>query len=465
MSTATATPLDVQISIQEPAPCTKRMTLTVPADAVRSRIETAMATLVHEIAIPGFRKGRAPRSLVEKRFGGHVMNETRGQLMSDAYAKAVEEHKLRPISDPRTVEGETVPELESGKSFTFSVEIEVAPDFEIPDLSGLEIKKPVIEVGAEHIDGEILRQSYRFGTPARHEGALEHLDRMLGKAVVTVEGRDGTYFETDKALCVVPAKEDEGKGALLGLMFDGLDKALLGKKVGDTVTVSTKGADGHEREELRGKSITVTYTIGEAERITPRTAKELAELFGAESEEIFREQVKDALEQRRDGEQRAAMREQVAEELVARIDFKLPAKLTAEQASRSIEQQRMELLSRGLDEGSVERRLAETRGSNEKAAFDRLKLFFIMARLSEHYGVNITEQELNGRIAMMASQQNVRPEQMRQSIDKAGRMGEVISTIRDAKVSDRIIGQAKIVDVPAAEWNELVQKKAAAAKA
>jgi trigger factor len=459
MSTATDSQLDVEISITETAPCTKRISLSVPASAVDARLETAMSAFLADASFPGFRKGKAPRALVEKRVGGALMQEARNQMMSDAYARAIEEHKLRPISEPRPVEGATVPELARGKKFSFALEIEVAPDFQIPEFSNIEVKKPMIEVTAEHIDGEILRQSYRWGTPAPIQGPFDHLDRMLGKAVVTVEGRDGTYFEADKALCVVPAKEDEGKGALLGLLFDGLDKALIGKKSGDTIVVTTTGSDGHEREELRGKKITVTYTIGDAERITPRTAKELAEMFGVESEELFREQVRDALEQRRDGEQRQAMREQVAEHLIGSIDFALPAKLSESQVSRTLEQQRMELLSRGLDAAAVENRLAEMRSKSEKDARDRLKLFFIMARLAEHFGVQVTEQELNGRIAMMAAQQNMRPEQLRQQIQQSGRVNDVISMIRDAKVSDRIIGQAKVAEIAAEEWNKIVESK------
>lgn len=457
MSTAT---LDVEISVTETAPCTKRIALNVPASAIDARLETAISSFISDASFPGFRKGKAPRSLVEKRVGGALLQETRNQIMSEAYSRAIEEHKLRPISDPRPVEGEAMPEFARGKAFKFNVEIEVAPDFDVPDFTSIDVKRPMIDVTAEHIDGEILRQSYRWGTPSRIEGPFEHLDRMLGKAVVTVEGRDGNYFETDKALCVVPAKEDEGKGALLGLMIEGLDKALLGKKSGDTVTITTTGAAGHEREELRGKKITITYAISEAERIAPRSAKELAEMFGVESEEIFREQVKDALEQRRDGEQRQAMREQVSEQLLAKIDFPLPAKISEAQIARSLEQQRMELLSRGLEATAVENRLAELRSKSETDARNRLKLFFIMARLGEHFGVQVTEQEVNGRIAMMAAQQNMRPEQMRQEIEKSGRAGEMISMIRDAKVSDRIISQAKVTDIPADEWNKIVEAKA-----
>jgi trigger factor len=460
MATATENQLEVAITITDTAPCTKRIALKVPATEVDARLELALSAFMADAALPGFRKGKAPRALVEKRVGGALLQETRGQLMSEAYSKALEEHKLQPLAEPRPVDGTTVPELVRGKDFSFTFEIEVAPEFSVPDFTTFEVKKPTIDVTTEHVDGEILRQSYRFGTPNRIEGPFERLDRMLGKATVTVDGREGVYFETERALCVVPAEEDEGKGQLLGIIIDGLDAALLGKKIGDTITVSTVGAEGHEREELRGKKITIEYRIGEAERITPRAIKDLAEMYGVESEEIFREQVKDALEQRRDGEQRAAMREQVAERLVSSVDFALPAKISEEQITRTLEQQRVDLLSRGIEPAAVENRLAEMRGSSEKSAKDRLKLFFIMSRLAQHFGVNITEQELNGRIAFMAQQQGVRPEQMRQQLEKSGRMGEVISVIRDAKVSDRIISQSKVVDISADEWNKIVESKA-----
>ena len=85
-----------------------------------------------------------------------------------------------------------------------------------------------------------------------------------------------------------------------------------------------------------------------------------------------------------------------------------------------------------------------------------------MARLAEHFGVQVTEQELNGRIAMIAAQQNARPDQMRQQIEQSGRMGDVISTIRDAKVGDRVISLAKVADISAEEWNKVVEAKAKA---
>ncbi|MBL9121499.1 MAG: trigger factor [Phycisphaerae bacterium] len=459
MATATeVTPNTVVV--EETSPTTRRITITIPADAVNARIETSFGALQLETAVPGFRKGKAPRSLLEKRFGGAVLQETRSALVGDAYSKAIEEKSIRPVTDPELTKESMELALERGKPFTFSVDIEVVPNFDVPSVEGLSIKKPVAEVGAEHIDQEILRQRYRWGTPNRIEEPLQHLDRMIGRAEVRIEGADDIFFETEQALVVVPAIEDEGKGQLLGLLIDDLDKALLGKVAGDTVEVSTVGPEYHEREEVRGKKLTIKYTIRAAERITPAEVSALVEKFGLGTEEIFREQIKFALEQRRDGEQLAAQREQIFEWLLDQVHFDLPPKLSERQVSRSIARQRLDLLQRGLDENTVEQRLAELRGQSEEQARSRLRLFFILARLAEQYGVQVTEQEVAGRIHQIAQSQNMRPDQVRQQLSRTGAINDVALQIREQKTADRILEKANVSDVSADDWNKDVQSRA-----
>jgi trigger factor len=459
MATATeVTPNTVVV--EETSPTTRRITITIPADAVNDRIETSFGTLQLETAMPGFRKGKAPRALLEKRFGGALVKETRGQLVADAYSKAIEEKGIRPVTDPEMTKESLEKELERNKPFTFSVDVEVVPTFDMPAVEGLPIKKPVAEVGNDHIEQEILRQRYRWGTPSRIDEPLQHLDRMIGRAEVRVEGVDGIFFETEQALVVVPAVEDEGKGQLLGLLVDDLDKALLGKKAGDTIEITTTGPEYHEREEVRGKKLTITYTIRAAERITPAETAALVEKFGLGSEDILREQIKFALEQRRDGEQLAAQREQVFEWLLEKINFELPPKLSERQVARSIARQRLDLLQRGLDENTVEQRLAELRGQSEEQAQSRLRLFFILARLAEQYGVQVTEQEVAGRVHQIAQSQNLRPDQVRQQLTRTGAMNDVALQIREQKTADRILEKASVTDVQAEDWNKEIQARA-----
>lgn len=461
MATATdVTPNTVLV--EETSPTTRRITITVPADAVNDRIETSFGTLQLETAMPGFRKGKAPRSLLEKRFGGALLRETRNQLVADAYSKAIEEKGIRPVTDPELTPDSLNLEVERNKPFTFSVDVEVVPNFEIPSVEGLSVKKPVADVGADHIDQEILRQRYRWGTPNRIDEPLQHLDRMIGRAEVRVDGTEGVFFETEQALVVVPAVEDEGKGQLLGLLVDDLDKALLGKKAGDTIEVSTVGPEYHEREEIRGKKLSIRYTIRAAERITPAEIPALVEKFGLGTEDIFREQVKFALEQRRDAEQLAAQREQIFEWLLDTVQFELPHKLSERQVARSIARQRLDLLQRGLDENTVEQRLAELRSQSEDQARSRLRLFFILARLAEQFGVQVTEQEVAGRIHQIAMSQGLRPEQARQQLAKTGAINDVALQIREQKTADRILEKATVTDVPAEDWNKEIQSRAEA---
>lgn len=465
MTTATeATPNTVVV--EETSPTTRRITITVPAETVDERIELSYGTLRSESALPGFRKGKAPRTLLEKRFGPTILKETRTQLVADAYSKAIEEKAIRPVTDPELAAESRDVELVRGKPFTFAVDVEVIPEFAIPELEGMEIKRPSIEVSTEHVDEEILRQRYRWGVPNRIDGPFENLDRMIGRAEVRIEGSDAAepFFATDDAIAVVPAKEDEGKGQLLGLIVDGLEAALLGKKVGDTITITTTGPEHHEREEVRGKTLTITYSPRAAERVAPLDIPALVERFGLGTEEILREQIKFALEQRRDGEQAAAMREQVFEFLLDKVDFPLPAKLSEAQLGRTIQRQRVELLHRGLEAEVVERRLAELRGSSETQVRNRLKLFFVLARLSEQYGVTVTEQEIAGRVHQIAQSQGVRPDQVRQQLSQSGGLNELAIQIREHKAADRVVQKAKVTDVPADEWNKEVERRAQAGR-
>lgn len=464
---ATETALETSpntVVVEETSATTRRITVTVPAEAVDGRIETGFGTLQHESAVPGFRKGRAPRALLEKRFGEALLKETKGQLIADAYSKALEEKGIKPVGEPEIEPASAERPLQRGKPFVFSVDVEVIPNFEMPALEGIPVKRPVAEVTSAHVEQEILRQRYRWGTPQRIDGPFEHLDRMVGRAEVRVEGQEGVFFETDQALVVVPAKDDEGQGQILGLLVEGLDELLLGKKPGDTITVETIGPEQHEREEIRGKKVTIVYAISAAERISPAELSDLRERFGLETDELLREQIRFALEQRRDNEQRNAQREQVFEWLLNRIDFPLPSKLSERQLTRSLGRQRMEMLYRGLEAEVVEKRLAEMRSASEESTKGRLRLFFILARLAEQFGVTVTEQELAGRIHMMAQQQGVRPDQLRAQLSKSGGLDDVAIQIRDHKTADRLLEQASVTDVSAEEWNAQVQERGGTAK-
>lgn len=458
MSNATAE-ISPEVKVEDAGPACKRITVTVPAKAVDARLETSFGNLANEAQLPGFRKGKAPRGLLEKRFGESLLQETRSQLLSETYSKAIEEHKLRPVSEPTLAEGSKEPEIARGKAFTFTLEVEVAPDFKLPNTDGIEVQKPIFEITDEHVDGELRRQGYRFGTPERITGPFQPLDRMLCTAKAWKNDEKEPFFNMEKALVVVPDVADKGKGALLGLLVDDLNKHLEGKNVGDTVQITTKAPENHEREDMRGATVRFELKFDDADRITPLDAKTLAERMGLETEEILRAQVRIMLERKRDAEQRGAEREQVSRHLMDAVDFALPARLSQGQITRNLEMARMDMLQRGIDAEQVETRLAEIRHDSEENTKRRLKLFFVLGRLAEEQNISVSEAEVNGRIAGIAAQRGVPAGQIRQELERSGRMNELVLSIREQKVLDRILDKAKFTDIAAEKWNELETKR------
>jgi len=456
-ATQTQESSDLGVKIEDAGPALKRLTITIPPEAIANKIDSSLGTMASQAALPGFRKGRAPRALVERRFGSSVRSETKNQIVAEAYSRAIEENKLKPVSDPTPVTSLEDLEIVDGKPLEFVVEVEIVPEFELPALDAIEIKKPILEVSEERVEQELKRQQQLTGTPSKIEGDFQERDRIAGHIEVSKDGDEKPIFQSDQGLMTLPPEKDDDKGQIYGIVVENMAKAFKGKKVGDTITLKSTGPEQHEIEAVRGAPVTISFTIRAAERIEPATVEQVVEHYGLGSEENLREQLKLALEYRRDQEQQDAMRNQVSDQLAKAVDFELPERLTGNQARRAVEQKRLELLYMGLDPDEVESHLSEVRSESEESARRRLKLFFIVQKLSEQFSIEVNEQEVNGRIAAIAAQRGIRPEKLRAEFQQSGRINEVAMQIREHKAYDRVIASAKVTDIPGDEWNESVK--------
>ena len=458
MDTATDE-MNLKIDITEDGPSARTLAITIPAEVVDERIEASYGNLQNQAQMRGFRKGKAPRHLLQKRFGDDVINETRGQLIMGAYQQAVQQKELRVVGDPDFPDELMEKPLEQGKDFSFEVALEVAPEFDLPELENVAIKKPIFEIDESHVDTEIKQLAFRFGTPENVKKDFQPLDRLIGRASVDVEDHEGVFFETDKTLVVVPDTEDEGKGPVLGLLLEDLSERLEGAAVGSDIVFETVGPPAHERSELRDKKITINFHVTDCERVTPLETETLVTTFGLEDESMLRERLKLEIENRRDQEQRAAEREQVFEYLLDKTTVALPQKISEAQVARTIERQRMDLLYRGDNPEQVEKQLAEMRDQTQDQAINRLKLLFIMDKVARHFDIEVNDQEVNGRIAMMAQQRGERPDAVRTELQKTGGLQEVARQIMEHKAADRIVDQANVTEVPASDWNKEAEAK------
>ncbi len=440
------------VTVEDIGPAKKRLTITIPPEMISEKLEDSVGTMAANTALPGFRRGKAPKKLLERRFGAAVRKETKNQLLAEAYAKAIEDKSIRAVGDPEPVTPADELELEDGKPLTFIVEIEVAPEFELPNLDGIEIKRPTFETTDEDIETELTRQRTVMGTSVKIDEAFIANDLIGGQVTLTKEGVAEPLINDEYTVVAVPAEDDGGRGPIFGLMIDGLADLFKGKRLGDTLRVQTTGPEAHEREEVRGAKLTIDLRITAAERTNPAAIEQVVEAYAAGSEQNLREQIRLALQRRNEQDVASAMRQQVYDYLVDAVEFDLPEKLSAAQAARNVEQQRIELLDRGLMPAQVESRLAEIRADSEELTRNRLKLLFILHRLAEHFNVDVSEQEVNGRIASIAAHRGLRPDQVRAELTQTGRLSEVAQVIRQHKAADRVVAHATVIDIPAADW-------------
>ncbi len=437
------------IKVEDVGPCRKRISVEIPAEAVNDQMELAFGSVAGEVSIPGFRKGHAPRRLVEKRFGSYVKDETRQRLVSQAYEEAVRENDLKVLGQPPAEVFESI-EVEAGKPVTFEVEVEVMPEFELPELKGIKVLKPDSSLPEGLVDEEIKKIAINEGSLDEREDSARG-DYLTGNAVMT--DKEGTeHYNIEGAVVQIPQEGDEGM--ILGVIVSDFAKQIGTPNEGDKLTIKLTGPENHEVEAIRGKDLTVSYEITKVYRIVPAVVSDLVAKYGFNDEEQLREMVTNQLTQRAEVQQQAVMRQQVTKFLADNTTFDLPEGLTSQQAARNLERRRMDLMYRGVNPTEIEQHMAELRSASAESASNELKQFFILNKAAEALNVQLQEQEINARVMQMAMQQGKRPEQILEELQRSGQAQTLVQQIREHKTVDMILNDAEIEEVSADDFNK-----------
>jgi trigger factor len=439
------------VTISDAGPSRKRLSIEIPAETVSEKLKESLDTLAVEAQIPGFRKGRAPRGLIERKFGATLRADATRSLVAQAYSRAVEDHKLKVIAEPSADQLDKL-EAQPGRPLRFDLEVEVMPEFDLPPLTGIEVRKPIIEVTEDMVAEELRKLCINEGK-LEQQDTPEPGDYLTGRGVMT--GEDGTeFYNIPGAVVQVPPADRAGKGMILGITVEDFDRQLGRPRAGQAATIRAVGPENHEIEGVRNAKLTMSFTVERIDRIIPAVPAEIASRFGFEDEDQLRDTIRTRLAQRAMIEQQSAMRQQLAAHLMGRTTVVLPERLTAQQTARTLERQRLELMYRGVEPQKIEEHVSELRAASGAQAAAELKLFFILNKAAEQLDVQVSEAEINGRIAQIAAERNVRPEQLRQEMVNRNQVGTVYQQVREHKTFDAILATAKITEVPLDEFRK-----------
>ena len=431
------------ITIEEAGPATKKVSVEIPEDRIKSELTKQYKELRRDAAIPGFRVGHAPAKLIEKKFGNDIKEQVRRTLISESYEQAVKKNNLQVLGDPQFDVSANIGLPEAGP-LTFNFEVEVQPEINLPSLTGIPVKKPKIEIKDENVEQAMnnLREQQGALVPVEDRG-VEAKDYITADVHLKVDGNTVAH-QHDAQLVARPAR-------IGGIEIPDFETHIAGAKPGETRTFNVKGPDNHQNEGVRGKDIQMEVAVKDIKRLElAEITPEFLEDLGFVNEQEIRDALREQMVERITYDVAQAQREQVSKYLLDNTTLEVPAKLSAKQVDRVVQRRAIDLLMRGIPQAQVEAQLDQLRyGAAEEAATE-LKLFFILQKIATDQNNDVDEAELNGRIALLAAQRGERPEKVKQEMAKDGSLASLYIQMREQKALDQILTSATVeeVDVP-----------------
>lgn len=427
---------DNTVTFEDAGTLKKKVTVQVNRQRIDAKFNEMFGELGRTAQVPGFRIGHAPRRLIEKRFGKDVSDDVRNALVGQAVGDALEKAEFKTLGEPE-IKLEEI-ELPEKDEMTFSFEVEVAPEFDLPDYKGIEIKRPVIEVNDERVDEFLTSFRHRYGRFKPIDTSAAAGDVVV--ADVSITGENIEFEQSNLELRVAPAQVE-------GIILEDLEKVLTGNKIGDKPSVKAAVPAGHPNEDWREKEVTVTFDIQDVKRLElPELNDDFARQAGFESVDEMRDAISQQLLSGVVVEQRRAMRDQVCDFLRGNVSFDLPKELARRYASRLLTRRAVELMNSGVPKDRIEQNLQELQAAAEERAEGELKLSFILGKLADAEDIEVDDGEINARIAQIAAQYNRRPERLRQEMTKEGSLEQLATSIREEKAIEKVLEEANIVD-------------------
>lgn len=423
----------------------------VPAADVDRAISRAARALAREMRMPGFRKGKAPPSLVIQRVGfAAVLEEAIREALPEWYERALLSSGIAPVGDP-SVEVVTTPEAE-GQPLAFKFEIGVRPKAELGDYKGLEVGKAEPEPPAEFVDREIERLREGFAK-------LEPVERTAAEGdvlLVDFEGLlDGKAFEGGKASDYLL---ELGGGQLI----EGFEEQLKDAGAGETRKVEVTFPDDYQAEQLAGEDAVFTVEVKEVrEKVLP----ELDDDFASEASEFdtldeLREDIAKRLAEAVGERAEQDFRVAAVDAVVAEAKLDLPDDLATARATERWERVERQLASRGMQPDAYLQMQGKTReqviDESRPEAEAELKREAVLAAIAEAEGIEVSEEELIEALAHPAEHERTTPEKLLKRLEESGRDTMIRDDIRFRKAIDLVAEAAKPIPQEQAEAREQI---------
>jgi trigger factor len=439
----------VKTSVTELPDSRVRVDVDVPPDDVDRGISRAARGLARDMRLPGFRKGKAPPSLIIQRVGREaVLQQALRDSLPEWYERALLSSGVNPVGDP-SIEVTSVPDDE-GEPLSFQFEVGVRPPAELGDYKGLEVGRPETDVPDDVLERELEQLRENFAR-------LEAVERPAAKGdFVLVDFRgtvDGEPFEGGEA-------NDELVELGSGRLIEGFEEQLEGASAGEKREVKITFPDDYRAEQLAGKDASFEITVKEVrEKVLPDLDDEFAANAGGfdtldELRDDIREKLRTAAEERTDAEFRLA----AVDAAVDASKVEVPAEILSGRAAERWERVERQIAAQGLDPAAYLRMQGKTREEiieeSKPDAERELKREAVLTAIADVEGIDVSEEEMLEALEHTAEHERTSPEKLLERLRKAGRDSLVREDLRIRKTIDLLAESAKPIPLAQAEARE-----------
>ncbi|AOL35363.1 trigger factor [Geobacillus thermoleovorans] len=412
------------------------LTVEVDAEKVNKGLDAAFKKVVKNITLPGFRKGKVPRVLFEKRFGVEALyQDALDILLPEAYAKAVEEAGIEPVSMPEI----DIEQMEKGKSLIFKAKVTVKPEVKLGQYKGLEVEKMDTTVTDEDVENELKRLQENYAElVVKEDGTVENGDTV----VIDFEGFvDGEPFEGGKA-------ENYSLEIGSGTFIPGFEEQLVGMKAGEEKEIQVTFPDEYHAKQLAGKPATFKVKVHEVKaKQLPALDDEFAKDVDEEVETLdeLKAKIRARLEEAKKNEAEAAVRNAVVEKAAANAEIDIPEVMVKNETDRMLREFDQRLQMQGLNlqmyyqfSGQDEAALRE---QMKEDAEKRVRAALTLEAIAKAENIEVTDEEVNKELEKMAEAYKLSVDKLKELL---GSLDGVKEDLKWRKTVDFLVEHSKV---------------------
>jgi trigger factor len=418
------------------ATCKREIELEIPAENVQKATEKVARDIARVARVPGFRPGKAPVTLIRRRFAEDIQGEVVQSLVPEYLEKALDEQKMTPVTRPEVDQVH----FKEGEPLKFRAVFEVLPEFELGDYKNLQVQVDEIKVGDEQVDKtlEDLRERAAAYVPVEGRPAKDG-DHVLLKLMGTPAG-GGEPVQADNILCHLGGEET----------LESFTENLRGANPGETKQFESRYPDDYPDPKLAGKTYNYSVDVqGIKEKKLPELNDEFAkdaagEQGGIATLDELRKKIRENLDAAREQEQVSQGREKILEMLVQQHDFPVPEALTESQMDVRLERVVRSLAAQGVDPRAVNVDWVSLRRKQRDKAINDVKAELLLDRIATAEKIDATDEDVDKELAVLAERSGESATALRARLTKQGALDRMKSKLRSDKVIEWLYRTSRI---------------------